>query len=117
MMDPLENMLQHAGLKSSAFPSTSRYYRTETVTLATDSGETVVYLRRRFVPQSGRFTLLHEHIVGQGERIDNIANKYLGDPQQFWRICDANGVLHPDELTNTPGNCVKITLTEGLSGF
>ena len=36
----------------------------------------------------------------QGDRLDNIAARYLGDPEQFWRICDANGAMRPDELTD-----------------
>ena len=26
----------------------------------------------------------------QGERLDNVAAQYLGDPTLFWRLCDAN---------------------------
>jgi hypothetical protein len=117
MTDPLENILQQTGMKSSAFSSTSRYYATETVTKETGDGETLVYLRRRFVPLSDRFSVLFEHMVSQGERLDNITHLYLGDPGQFWRICDANGALHPDELTDTIGQRIKITLSEGVSGY
>ena len=117
MMDLLDTILQQTGMKSCAFPATSRYYSLETVTKLTDSGETITYIRRRFVPQSDRFFTLHEHRVSQGDRLDMITNQYLGDPEQFWRICDANKTLYPDELTETIGICIKITLTEGLSGF
>ena len=34
-----------------------------------------------------------------GDRLDVLAATYLGDPTQFWRICDANPVIHPDALT------------------
>ena len=36
------------------FPPTSRYYGIETATLKTASGQTEVYLRRRFVPPMPR---------------------------------------------------------------
>jgi hypothetical protein len=36
------------------FPPTSRYYGIETATLKTASGQTEVYLRRRFVPPAER---------------------------------------------------------------
>ena len=58
--------------------------------------------------------LLHEHIVGDGERPDTLADRYLNDPEQFWRICDANAVMAPNELTQTVGRVVRITLPPGI---
>ena len=52
----------------------------------------------------------------QGDRLDNITAQYLGDPEQFWRICDANNVLAPNELTDTLGRIIRITLPEGIPG-
>ena len=52
----------------------------------------------------------------QGDRLDNITAKYLGDPEQFWRMCDANGAIRPDELTETIGNTIRITLPQGIPG-
>ena len=80
------------------------------------TARTIVYLRRRFVPPPERFALLQEHVVTQGDRLDNIAAHYLGDPEQFWRICDANRAMRPDELTETIGRRLRITLPEGIPG-
>ncbi len=55
-------------------------------------------------------------MVAQGDRLDNIAAKYLGDPEQYWRICDANGAMRPDELIETIGRQLRITLPEGVPG-
>lgn len=96
------------------FPLTSRYYTTRTAQLERADGEPIVYLRRRFVPASERFVLLTEHGVTEGERLDNITTQYLGDPEQFWRICDANGAMRPDELTEATGRRLRITLPEGF---
>jgi hypothetical protein len=96
------------------FPPTSRYYVIKTQELEEPDGRQIVYLRRRFIPPVERFALLMEHIVTEGERLDNITFKYLGDPEQFWRICDANGVMRPDELTETLGLRIRITLPEGI---
>ena len=52
----------------------------------------------------------------QGDRLDNITAQYLGDPEQFWRICDANDAMRPDELTETIGRRLRITLPEGMPG-
>ncbi len=96
------------------FPINSRYYGIATVTLETQDGKQIVFLRRRFVPPPERFDLLTEHTVSEGERLDNITALYLGDPEQFWRVCDANGVIRPGELTETVGRKIRITLPEGI---
>jgi len=103
-------------MTTNAFPPTSRYYTLETVTLETAGGKTIIYLKRRFVPAPDRFTLLQEHVVTQSERLDNITATYLGDPEQFWRVCDANGAMRPEELTETVGRRLRITLPEGIPG-
>ena len=98
------------------FPPTSRYFPVETTTREERDGRVIVYLRRRFVPQPERFAPLQEHLVMQGERLDNITASYLDDPEQVWRICDANRASRPDELTETIGRRLRITLPEGIPG-
>jgi len=44
--------------------------------------------------------------------LDNVTYTYLGDPTQFWRMCDVNHVLLPCELTRDPGRRIKITLSK-----
>lgn len=98
------------------FPITSRYYNTPKAELETPEGKKIVYLRRRFVPPPEEFELLVEHSVTEAERLDNIAAAYVGDPEQFWRICDANNAMRPEELTETVGRDLRITLPEGIPG-
>lgn len=117
MTDPLQTMLQQTGRAPAPFPPTSRYYGLATARLEPPTGEPLVYLRRRLVPPPERFSLLQEHAVTAGERPDNLANQYLGDPEQFWRLCDANGAVQPNELTATVGRRIRITLPEGIPGF
>ena len=92
----------------------SRYASIETTTVTLADGRKVPCLRRRFVPSPEHFALLQEHFVVEGDRLDVITARYIGDPEQFWRICDANPVLHPDELTATVGSAIRITLPEGV---
>jgi hypothetical protein len=99
---------------ATQFPITSRYNGIATATLQNPDGTTIVYLTRRFVSSPDRFALLQVHIVTQGERLDNIAAQYLGDPTAFWRLCDANSAMRPDELTETMGRHLRITLPEGI---
>jgi hypothetical protein len=93
---------------------TSRYARTPigTITVADGTGHqrTVRFLRRRFPPQPDTLATLGEHVVVHGDRLDLIAASALGDPTQFWRICDANPTIHPEELTaeDRIGSTVRI---------
>jgi len=110
----LQAVLQGGGQKAALFPPTSRYHNIETATFKNAEGKETIYLLRRFVPSPERFALLHEHVVTQGDRLDNITAKYLGDPEQFWRVCDANGAMQPDKLIETIGRRLRITLPEGI---
>jgi len=98
------------------YPPNSRYAGVETAELTTPDGATVVYLRRRFLPPPSRFHTLQEHRVEEGDRLDRLSANYLGDPELFWRLCDANGALHPQELTEQVGRELRITLPEGVPG-
>jgi hypothetical protein len=110
----LQALLMATQGQAIAFPPTSRYYGIATETIQAADGRTVIYLSRRFIPSPDNFAVLQYHAVMQGERLDNITAKYLNDPQQFWRICDANGAMRPDELTETVGREILITLPQGV---
>lgn len=101
-------------MTASTFPFTSRYYTTEIAQYIASDGKVIPYLRRRFVPSADSFALLQEHVVTQGERLDNVTATYLGDPLQFWRVCDANNAMRPDDLTATIGRRLRITLPQGV---
>lgn len=94
------------------FPVTSRYHGIETAKLMTADGREVVYLRRRFIPTSTT-AVQTEHKVTQGDRLDNITARYLGDPTQFWRLCDANNTMHPKELMAEIGRRIIIPMIQG----
>lgn len=98
------------------FPPTSRYYGVETAKFVGTDGVEHVYLKRRFVPPPERFALLLLHKVKLGERLDNITAQHLDDPEQFWRVADANRAMRPQELTERPGRLLRITLPEGIPG-
>jgi hypothetical protein len=98
------------------FASNSRYVNVPVVKLTMPDGTELTFLRRRFVPQPETLVLLREHVVVQGDRIDNIAARYLADPEQFWRVCDANRAMRPAALTEEPGKRLRITMPEGVPG-
>jgi len=84
----------------------SRYYQSVADTELTDrSGRVIRYKRMRFLPEvqpSARVT------VHEGDRLDLIAYRSAGDPESFWRICDANRALRPADLTAAPGRSIAV---------
>lgn len=117
MMDPLQALLAAGAVPTTSFPPNSRYARTPI--LAYDRGDgrpPVAYLGRRLLPRPERLGLLGEHAVVDGDRLDNLAGRYFGDPELWWRIADANLAGHPDELTATIGRRLRITVAEGMPG-
>lgn len=100
----------------SAYPRTSRYHGVATAVHVTPDGRRVPYLRRRLLPRPTEFATIAEHVVNEGDRPDLVADNYLGDAEQWWRVADANAVLDPRELTATPGRRIRITLPQGVPG-
>lgn len=98
------------------FSMGSRYFNLERREYKAPDGTAIVYVARRFVPPPERFELLEEHVVTEGERHDMIAVQHLGDPEQFWRLCDANNAMKPEELTEPVGRRLRITMPEGIPG-
>jgi hypothetical protein len=116
MNDPVQALFQAGLLQATPYPPTSRYHGIPTNRLRLPDGTQVVYLARRILPPPERFATLSEYAVAQGDRLDRITTSTLGDPEQFWRLCDGNGVIRPDELTETVGRRIRITLPEGVPG-
>jgi hypothetical protein len=88
----------------------SRYHNLETATLTTQEGRVVVYKRRRFVPSPSELPTLSEVVPVEGERLDLLTARTLGDPEQFWRICDANNTLSPFDLVRECEDTLRIPL-------
>lgn len=116
-MNPIIPRIPPPGsIEQSLYPPNSRYHGLPILRLANGQGHETAYLTRRFLPPAGRHVELRIHRVVAGERLDNIAAQYLGDPELFWRLCDANGVMNPAELTESPGQMIRITLPDGFMG-
>ena len=93
------------------FGVTSRYYGIETAKWSAGDHD-LVYLRRRFLPTASASVVMVEHPVVEGDRLDNITARYLGDPEQFWRVCDANNAMQPGALTGEIGRRLRIPLPQ-----
>ncbi len=101
-------------LTAPRFPPTSRYAGIEIVASVDAAGRAIPYLRRRFVPDPEMLGEIGRYIVQDGDRLDRIAAATLGDPEQFWRLCDGNRALDPVELETPIGRVLRITLPAGF---
>jgi hypothetical protein len=99
------------------FDHTSRYYGLAIATIDLPDGRTASFVRRRFLPQGDAMPLLAEVGVAQGERIDLLSYRTLGDPLAYWRICDANNAMDPQQLiedaTGDPARLLRVPLPQG----
>ena len=112
----LQALLQPSPLEATLFPPSSRYHGLPIQKMVRPDGREVAYVSRRFVPLQENFETIRERRIVQGDRIDNLAYEILSDPEQFWRLCDANNVLDPQQLTAEVGRAIRITLPEGMQG-
>lgn len=94
------------------FSLTSRYQGIPTAVYDLPDGRKVPYVRRRFLPRPEELVVIGEHEVRHGERLDTIAFAVFGDPEQFWRIADANRATDLDDLL-VVGMRLRITLPAG----
>ncbi len=89
------------------FAKTSRYADVAEAVFTDARGREIVYKKLRSIPSP---PTLQVHVVARGERLDRIAFRYFRDPEQFWRLCDANAALRPDELTAELGRRLRVPL-------
>ncbi|WP_233841166.1 LysM domain-containing protein [Dyella sp. 2HG41-7] len=94
--------------------TSSRYYGSATLPYTLPNGTQVRYLARRILPQANIYQALQSYVVVEGDRLDNIAAKFLGDPLLFWMICDANNSTDPDALTAQVGRSILIPLSSSI---
>jgi hypothetical protein len=94
----------------------SRYYGFAIEKFTRPDGVQIAYLQRRIIPQPDIYISLQNHVVVDGDRLDNLAATHLGDPILFWIICDANGTMDPDALTaqNQVGRTIHIPVASSI---
>ena len=92
------------------FDANSRYVNTPTAVYRRSDGESVTYLKRRFCPRSETLPLLVEVTIEDGDRLDLLTARSLGDALQFWRVADANDALSPFDLMKEVGHTVRVPI-------
>jgi nucleoid-associated protein YgaU len=102
-----------AGTGGPANPN-SRYYGAAISELILKGGTPVKYLAQRILPQPSIYAATTTYVITDGDRLDNLAQKFLGDPALYWVICDANGATDPDELTAQAGQTILIPVAASV---
>lgn len=92
------------------FAKGSRYEKTPQAVHTDREGRQITFVLLRTFPAAAPARQLHD--VGAHERLDLIADHFFGDSQQFWRICDANRALRPEDI-ETVGRRLTIPLVTG----
>jgi hypothetical protein len=91
------------------FTKGSRYAKVPRLTYVDESGRVVTYTAIRLIPET---PAVAGHRVVEGDRLDGIAWDQFRDPERYWRVCDANDVLWPDDLLEE-GLIIDIPTAEG----
>jgi hypothetical protein len=92
------------------FEPGSRYANVPDGVHVRPDGVEVPYKLLRTIPAAPQ---LAEHVVAPGDRLDLLAFRFFGDPEQFWRLCDANRALDPAELVAEPGRRLVVPAAVG----
>jgi hypothetical protein len=87
----------------------SRYAKVAEDTMIDSDGREIRYKKIRFIPDVKAQMI---HTVTQGERLDHVAHQYYRDSERFWRVCDANHGMWPDDLIAEPGKTLLIPPSE-----
>lgn len=78
------------------FARGSRYESVAQGVYTDREGREYPYVLLRTIPPAG--PTIRTYRVADGDRLDLLAWRFYRDPEQFWRLCDANAALDPDEL-------------------
>jgi hypothetical protein len=111
--DPIAALLGAGMIPSVAFLPTSRYAQVGVTTYVRvpavgEEPVPLAYLRRRLVPPPERYLVLYEYSCVEGDRRDLVSAAQIGDPELWWRLADANGVIDPTTLTTPVGRTLRI---------
>ena len=90
------------------FPPTSRYAGLDTAFIVDRSGRQIPYRRRRLLASGDTMPEIGRVRVIAGDRLDLVTARALGDPEQFWQLCDANDAMNPFDLITAPGQSLRV---------
>lgn len=87
----------------------SRYEKVPDAIITDGNGRVIRFKTTRFIADP---LAVVGHLVTNGERLDHIAWQHFHDAERFWRICDANRALWPDDLLEE-GTVLRVPPSDG----
>jgi hypothetical protein len=78
------------------FASGSRYERVPQAVYTRRGARSIPYVLLRTFPEPA--PTQRTIVLRDGDRLDIVSFRFYGDPEQFWRICDGNRVLRPEDV-------------------
>lgn len=92
------------------FKENSRYANLPLHRMQRDDGQEVSYVGRRFLPAPEGLARAATERVGTSDRLDHIAQRAYGAPDQFWRLAEATLEFEPEELVRAPGRRLMVPM-------
>jgi hypothetical protein len=80
------------------------------VTASDGTRRHVIALR---IPRPRLGTPIGRHVLHEGEGVDLVARELLGDEGLWWRLLDANPLIHPFDLE--PGDALDVPAPGGAT--
>lgn len=78
------------------FDDNSRYIKSDQYIMQDKRGRNVKVVATPAAPVQ---SILGYHLLKQGQRLDHLANKYLGNPAGFWKIAETNDAMLAETLS------------------
>ena len=76
------------------FPN-SRYENTQDYSPVDGRGNKYKVKKIRFIPQQEP---VDSSTIKELDRLDHLSDLFYANPTAFWRMCDANGIMFPNDL-------------------
>ena len=114
MDNALAALVQSAAGTGAPTNPNSRYFGSAVEQMTLPNGTVIAYLSRRIIPQASIYPQTQNYSLVIGDRTDNLAARYVGDPILFWMIADANSAFEPEDLVAEPGKVILIPLVSGI---
>lgn len=115
-MNEIARLLAPPTADKAPFPADSRYHGKPLQRMILADGREVAFVGRRFLPPLGSYELVAVHEVQGGDRPDLLAAQYFADPEQGWRLAEANAIRDPRLVLTEAGSRIAIAAASTIQG-
>ena len=83
----------------------SRYEKVQNYLCKRVDGSMVLLKKKRSIPDTKKKMI---HTVQEGERTDQLSNRYYKDPLKYHKLADGNSQMNPELLLEKPGKKILV---------